>query len=95
MGEEIIADTAHGFQGDERECMIFSLVVGKSMPPASYKWIGDEKHRNLINVAITRAKKELIIVGNRENIKSRGGLLNELGDWADYCTEINEQSSIA
>jgi hypothetical protein len=88
VGEGILSDTAHRFQGDEREIIIFSLVVGPSMPTSTFKWVQEGKSRNLINVAITRAKKELIIVGNRNNINHRGGLLNELSDWVDYCSEM-------
>jgi superfamily I DNA and/or RNA helicase len=58
------------------------------MPTSTFKWVQEGKSRNLINVAITRAKKELIIVGNRNNINHRGGLLNELSDWVDYCSEM-------
>ncbi len=87
VGESIIADTAHRFQGDEREIMFFSLVVGPTMPASTFKWVQEGKSRNLINVAITRAKNELIITGNRKNIINRGGLLKELSDWVEYCNE--------
>jgi len=87
IGESIIADTAHRFQGDEREIMFFSMVVGPSMPASTFKWVQEGKSRNLINVAITRAKQELIIIGNRENIINRSGLLKELSDWVEYCNE--------
>ena len=70
-----------------REIMLFSLVVGPAMPASTFKWVQEGKSRNLINVAITRAKNELIIIGNRKNIINRGGLLKELSDWVEYCNE--------
>jgi len=87
IGEKIIADTSHRFQGDEKKLMVFSLVIGPSMPKSTVKWIQEGKSKNLINVAITRAKEELIIIGNRSEIDKRGGLLSDLGDWVEYCIE--------
>ena len=82
VGNSILADTAHKFQGDERELMIFSLVVGPSMRSGTYAWIQEGKSKNLINVSVTRARKELIIIGNEEHILKKGGLLAELNLWS-------------
>ena len=83
---KLIIDTAHGFQGDEKDVIIFSLVVGESLPKSTYKWMS-VKSKNLINVSVTRAREKLFIVGNRENINSRGGILSNLGEWVDYCDD--------
>ena len=73
--------------------MIFSLVVVESMRKSTYKWMQDGKSKNLINVALTRGKKELIIIGNRSEVKKRGCLLSELSDWIEYCTLIHTNES--
>ena len=88
---KLIIDTAHGFQGDEKDVIIFSLVVGESLPKSTYKWMS-VKSKNLINVSVTRAREKLFIVGNRENINSRGGILSNLGEWVDYCDDKLKES---
>ena len=57
FASKLIIDTAHGFQGDEKDVMIFSLVAGESMPKNTYKWMTFIK--NLINVSITRVAKTI------------------------------------
>ncbi|MFV2070843.1 MAG: AAA domain-containing protein, partial [Pirellulales bacterium] len=88
MDEPIIVDTAHGFQGDERDVMIFSLVAGEGMPPGTIKWIHDPTtdSKNLLNVALTRARLGLNIVGNLEVAESAGGLLTPLARYVRQGT---------
>lgn len=61
---DLNVDTAHGFQGDERDVMFFSLCCGPNMPDGSRSFI--TKDGNLFNVAITRARAALRMVGNRD-----------------------------
>ncbi len=56
-------DTAHGFQGDERDLIIFSLCSGSDMPRGSLGFIKNKP--NLFNVAVSRARAVLHVVGNR------------------------------
>lgn len=65
----IVADTVHKFQGDERDVMIYSLVVTDNSPESKIHWI-DYRVPNLVNVAVTRAKSLLIVVGNRSYVRS-------------------------
>ena len=58
----ITVGTAHKFQGDERDFMIFSAVAAVGLVPGSVKWLQDQ--RNLLNVAVTRARIGLIVVGD-------------------------------
>jgi very-short-patch-repair endonuclease len=59
---ELIADTAHGFQGDERDVIVFSPCVGSPMPPGATRFLS--KTANLFNVAVTRARAQLRVVGD-------------------------------
>jgi len=59
----LVVHTAHGFQGDERDVMFMSLCGGPDMPSKSLGWI--RKNGNLMNVAATRARAVLHVVGNR------------------------------
>jgi very-short-patch-repair endonuclease len=61
---QLIADTAHGFQGDERDVMIMSLCAGPEMPHGSKGFLRETA--NLMNVAVSRARAVLHIVGNKQ-----------------------------
>lgn len=54
--------TAHRFQGDERDVIIFSSVLAPGVSTQAAKWIQSE--RRLINVAVSRARQRLVVVGN-------------------------------
>jgi very-short-patch-repair endonuclease len=68
LSPEIIADidlvvgTAHRLQGDERDVVVFSCCITPETFKSSMKWI--EQQRNLVNVAVSRAKQSLYIVGH-------------------------------
>lgn len=59
----VTADTVHRFQGDEKDIMIVSLVLTRNSGPRKVNWI-NHKVPYLINVAVTRAKSTLFIVGD-------------------------------
>lgn len=59
---QLLVDTAVKFQGDERDIMIFSPVVTPNMPRGIRYYL--ESEFNLLNVAITRARARLIVIGN-------------------------------
>jgi len=60
-------DTVHKFQGREKDIIIMSFAKSKkySFPQYKLKFIENE---TLVNVAITRAKKKLILVGNSKTL---------------------------
>lgn len=59
-----IAETAHAFQGDERDLIIFSPVVSNGMPPGALVFLRSQG--NIFNVGITRARGALIVVGDAQ-----------------------------
>ena len=59
-----LAATAHGFQGDERDLILFSLCGGPEMPQGSTIFL--RENPNLFNVAVSRARAVLHVVGNRD-----------------------------
>lgn len=59
---DIIVGTAHTFQGDEKDLIIFSTVITEDISSRALGWL--KKMDNLINVAVTRPRLALFIVGN-------------------------------
>jgi very-short-patch-repair endonuclease len=57
-----ISDTAHGFQGDERDLILFSPVVSDGTPIGAIGFL--KSQGNLFNVGITRARGALVVVGD-------------------------------
>jgi superfamily I DNA and/or RNA helicase len=60
----------HTFQGKEAESVILMLGAGRGAKPGSRNWAGSTP--NLLNVAATRARRSLYIVGNREQWRGAG-----------------------
>jgi hypothetical protein len=58
----ITVGTAHTFQGNERDIMIFSPVLAPGLSEGSLNWLNQTD--NLLNVAITRARAQLIVLGH-------------------------------
>ena len=71
--------TAHRFQGDERDIMYFSPVVDDSMSEPQVRFASDH---HLINVALTRARRRLVIVGSLEACLKHPTALQDLGNYA-------------
>lgn len=80
----VLVDTAHAFQGDERDIMVFSPVVGPGIESGSAVWVGTPP--NLVNVALTRAREALIVVANLDYCAGIPGILSDL---AQYCRQID------
>ncbi|WP_202910817.1 DEAD/DEAH box helicase, partial [Teichococcus vastitatis] len=62
--------TVHTFQGKEAEAVILMLGAGRGAKEGSRLWAGATP--NLLNVAATRAKRALYVVGNREEWQGAG-----------------------
>jgi hypothetical protein len=67
--------TVHTVQGREAEAVIFILGAPAPNQAGARAWAGGRP--NLINVAVTRAKERLYVVGNRELWRT-AGLFSEL-----------------
>ena len=81
--------TAHRFQGDERDVMILSPVVADGLPVHTIAWIVGTP--NLLNVAITRARSTLIVVGDEAFCRRLPGPLSEL---AKYVSELEVRRKV-
>ncbi|ANZ44951.1 AAA domain-containing protein [Cloacibacillus porcorum] len=64
LKNDFLVDTVHKFQGDERDVMIFSPVISQDTPLSAISFLNNTG--NLFNVAITRARSMLIVVGDMQ-----------------------------
>jgi hypothetical protein len=74
--------TAHRFQGDERDLMIFSPVVAPGIDEFTERWVATTDQ--LLNVAVTRARASLQVVGHLGRCRGAGG---SLAPFAEYVSE--------
>ncbi|MFS0858523.1 AAA domain-containing protein [Paenibacillus taichungensis] len=58
--------TVHAFQGQEKKIIIFSSVIDHSKQAGIASFVGGRT--NLLNVALSRAKEQFVLVGNLEVI---------------------------
>ncbi|BBF43156.1 DNA helicase [Lachnospiraceae bacterium KM106-2] len=69
------AGTVHVFQGQEKEVIIMSMVVDNTVKNDGTYFVGNNP--NFLNVAFTRAKSQLILVGNYETCKASSNYLKK------------------
>lgn len=81
--ERIDVNTVHKYQGDEKDVMIYSLVVTDNSPSKKIYWI-DHVVPNLVNVAVTRARSTLYVVCNIGYVKSHSTINDPLGKLVRY-----------
>ena len=80
LHNQILIDTVHKFQGDERDVIIFSPVVSEGTKSQSLMFL--KSTGNLFNVAITRARSLLVTVGDKKYCKQCG--VSYLEHFAEY-----------
>ena len=80
-----LADTVHRFQGDERDVIIFSPVVSAGAPHGALGFL--RSNGNLFNVAITRARAQLVVVGDLSECASCD--IGYLSRFATYASSLN------
>lgn len=73
LQDEVVAGTAHTFQGSEAPIVIFDLVVDEPhWRVGLFNPDFDDTSRRLLNVALTRAQKRLVIVGDLDYARRNG-----------------------
>ena len=80
LHNNILIDTVHKFQGDERDVIVFSPVVSLGTKSQSLMFL--KSTGNLFNVAITRARALLVTVGDKQYCKKCG--VSYLEHFAEY-----------
>ncbi|KAG4306132.1 hypothetical protein PORY_000120 [Pneumocystis oryctolagi] len=80
---EIEINTVDGFQGREKEVVIFSLV--RSNDKGEIGFLEDKRR---LNVAITRPKRHLCIIGDSQTIERNGGFLKRWINYLEYNSDL-------
>jgi DNA replication ATP-dependent helicase Dna2 len=76
LPEDVVADTVDRFQGSSQEVVVVSFVATGTLDGPIFA-----DHRR-VNVALTRARKALVLVGDTEALRSRP-LYERMLAWAD------------
>lgn len=86
---DITIGTAHRFQGDEKDIIVFSPAVSEGVKPGTLHWI--QTTNQLLNVAVTRARSLFIVVGDQEACKHTTGPLKNLSDYVETLRANNDK----
>ncbi|WP_200308421.1 caspase, EACC1-associated type [Streptomyces adelaidensis] len=70
--DRVRVGTVHAFQGGQRDVMVLSPVATHNTPPRTTHWVASQV--NLWNVAVTRAKSQLVTVGGHAFWQGQSGL---------------------
>jgi very-short-patch-repair endonuclease len=86
-----LAETVDKFQGDERDVMLFSPVVSSGLPTGALGFL--RSNGNRFNVAITRARAQLIVVGDLAACASCD--IGPLSRFASYTSSLERKKTEA
>ncbi len=84
----IDADTVHKYQGRERDIIIIS-TVSNTVEANSFV-----DNRNLINVAVSRAKKKLVLVTSNDMLKDKRTNISDLVSYIKYNNFDVKESNV-
>jgi very-short-patch-repair endonuclease len=88
------SQTAHGFQGDERDIIVYAMAVHPEMPRGS-RWFVAE-NRNLFNVALSRARAAFVVVGDKEAVRGftfENRPVEYLRDFVAYVDSLGKEKA--
>ena len=79
QSDVLAIDTVDGFQGKESDIVIFSVARTKG----PFRFIDDKRR---LNVALSRARDKIIVVGNLDYCRQKSALLSDIADFCDVRT---------
>ena len=63
----VTCGTVHAFQGDEKDVVLFSTALTDDTWEGTYEWL--KNNRELINVATSRARQQLVVLASGRNLE--------------------------
>ncbi|KAJ3757511.1 P-loop containing nucleoside triphosphate hydrolase protein [Lentinula raphanica] len=75
--------TVDGMQGREKDAVVISLVRSNDQ-----REVGFLKEKRRLNVAMTRAKRHLCVIGDSSTVKHGGGYLKKWMQWLDENADV-------
>jgi very-short-patch-repair endonuclease len=90
----VVVGTAHRYQGDEKDIMFFSTVINPKTSDRTIKWINHTE--NLVNVAVSRARRGIVIVGSASQCVRLDGILKDLARYIEIekVTRITDYKNL-
>ena len=85
--------TIHKIQGRENKTIILSTSISKKTTPHTYNWI--KNNNELINVGVTRAKENLIVVADAGAIDILSNKTDDLYALIEYMKKNGETKVVA
>jgi very-short-patch-repair endonuclease len=90
---DFLSDAIHSFQGDERDVMIFSPVISDGAHRGALWFL--KEYPNLFNVAVTRARAALIVVGDKAAALNCGvAYLSKFASYVDRLGNTRQPEEI-
>lgn len=86
---DFLVDTVHKFQGDERDLIFFSPVISHGTEQGALSFL--KNTGNLFNVAVTRARAVLIVVGDLDYCAECG--VPYMEHFVSHVNNINTKDS--
>ncbi len=92
-GADVNVGTIHSFQGDEKDVVMLSLSISPDTRSYTFEWL--KNNRELINVAATRAKDYLILIGDYDALQEKSREPCDLREFVDYVKRRKESEVTA
>lgn len=90
----VTVGTIHKVQGAEYDTVVLSTALAKSSRQKTFDWIKD--NTELINVAVTRAKKSLAVIADENAVHTLSkGEQNAIQSLVSYAKHIGKDKNIA
>ncbi|MBK8518592.1 MAG: AAA family ATPase [Saprospiraceae bacterium] len=85
LSEKITVDTVERYQGGARDIIIISFCVNRLSQLESLVSLSQEGIDRKLNVALTRAKEQIILVGNKKLLSDNKGYLALISHYEGTC----------
>ena len=86
--DDVPCGTVHAFQGDEKDVILFSLALTDRTTPATYAWVAN--NQELINVATSRARDELVIFSSDRELDRLHGSMKGPDDLCELVRYVKQ-----